>query len=459
MEKPGSTLLVRHAERLVTMDKRHGVVDDGGLFAIDGVIQQVGPSGDLPSQADEIIDARGMVLLPGLVNAHHHLFQALTRCFPAAQNCGLQDWLVALYPVWSGVTREGCASSARIVMAELMLSGCTTVFDHHFVFAGGAGADPIVEAARDLGIRLVIGRGGQTIRGGAAPDALCETEEAILHDCERLLQTCHDSGAFSMCSLVIAPQQLLRIRPEFASRLAEFARAHGLRLHTHLGETPGEADLCQKLHGCRPLELAERLGWSGPDVWYAHGVHFSPEEMLRLRASRTGIAHCPSSNMRLGSGIAPVREFMAAGVPVGLGVDGSASNDSSNMLLEARTALLLQRVRGGANAMTATEALSIATLGGATLIGRQELGRLAPGCAADFIGVDTNRRELAGATGDPVAALVFCAVPSVDLSVINGTVRVRNGEVIGFDWPSQVKAHNRYARELLQRVPALQSSN
>jgi cytosine/adenosine deaminase-related metal-dependent hydrolase len=442
---------VRNAERLVTMDERRSILEDAGLFAADGVIQQVGPTRSLPCEADEIIDARGMVVLPGLVNTHHHLFQGLTRCLPVAQNHDLYKWLLALYPVWAKVTREACAASARLVLAELVLSGCTTVFDHHYLFPRGMSVDPIVEAARELGVRLMIGRGGQTMTGGVAPAELCESEVAILADCERLLGTYHDPRGRSMCRVVIAPQQLLRIEPRFAARLARFAREHSLRLHTHLAETAYEVELCLQLHGCRPLEYAERSEWIGPDVWYAHGVHMEAHEIARLARAGTGVAHCPSSNMRLGSGIAPVRQMCAAGVPVGLAVDGSASNDSSNMLLEARLALLLQRVQGGAGAMKAEDTLAIATRGGARLLGREELGSLSPGQAADFIGVDTRRREFAGAQSDPVAALVFCVVPTVDLSVINGRVRVRDGELLGFDWATAVREHNRQAGELLRR--------
>lgn len=454
MENTGRTLLLRHADRLVTLDERRTVVEDGGLFAVDGVIRQVGRSDGLPREADEVIDARGMVVLPGLVNAHHHLFQGLTRCTPAAQNHGLYDWLAALYPLWAEVTPDACEASARLVLAELMLSGCTTVFDHHYLFHGGLGADPVIHAARELGVRLVIGRGGQTIGRGVAPEKLLEEEDAVLRDCERLLAAYHDPQPFSMCRIVVAPQQLLRIKPEFARQLAAFARRRGLRMHTHLAETAGEIDLCMQLHGCRPLELAERVDWAGPDVWYAHGVHLNAQEIRRISQSGTGVAHCPSSNMRLGSGIAPIRELRAAGVPVGLGVDGSASNDSSNLLLEARMALLLMRVQHGASAISAEEALLLATQGSARLLGRSELGRLAPRCAADFIGLDTHRRELAGAQSDPVAALVLCVVPSVDLSVINGRVRVKGGQILDFDWSSTVRDHNRHANALLERAKA-----
>jgi len=449
-----ASLLVRHVDWLVTMNERRTVLGDAGLFAVDGVIEQVGPTEHLPREADQVIDARGYVVLPGLINTHHHMFQALTRCIPSGQTHDLLGWLGALYPVWARLTPEACAASARLVLAELLVSGCTTVFDHHYVFSNGTSLDPIVEAARELGVRLVIGRGGQTLPGKVAPLELCESEGAILEDCARLLDAYHDPRTFSMSRLVVAPQQLLRLDPRFASRLATFAQDRGLRLHTHLSETAGENALCLELHGCRPLAFAERVGWIGPDVWYAHGVHLNSEEIQRLGQARTGVAHCPSSNMRLGSGIAPVGELIAAGVPVGLGIDGSASNDSSNMLLEARMALLLQRVRGGAGAMDARAALELATRGGARLLGRDELGVLAPGKAADFVGVDTRRRELAGAQADPVAALVLCVVPTVDLSVINGRVRVRHGELLGFDWPAAVREHNDRAGDLLRRAEA-----
>jgi cytosine/adenosine deaminase-related metal-dependent hydrolase len=371
---------------------------------------------------------------------------------PTGQDRELSDWLAALYPVWAEVTNEACRASARLVLAELLISGCTTAFDHHYIFSRGTRVDDIIAAARELGVRFVIGRGGQTLPSDIAPAVLFESEDEVLEDCERLLRLHHHAEPFSMCQVAIAPQQLMRIGPPFAARLAAFARDRGARLHTHLSETVGENELCQKLYGCRPFELARRAGWTGDDVWFAHAVHLSDDEIDELGRTGTGVAHCPSSNMRLGSGIARVRELRAAGVPVGLGVDGSASNDSSHMLLEARMALLLQRVRGGATALSADAALELATRGGARVLGRHELGVLAPGKAADFVGVDTRRRELAGAQCDPIAALVFCVIPGVDLSVINGRPRVRDGQVLGFAWRQAVDEHNERARELIQRA-------
>jgi 8-oxoguanine deaminase len=455
-----ATLLLRRADWLVTMDDDRRVLADAGLFARDGVLEQVGATADLPPTADEVIDARGYVVMPGLVNAHHHLFQALTRCAPPGQNAsqaylGPTNWLQAHYPLWRGLTGQAFYASVRLVLAELLLSGCTTVFDQHYLFPADTRLDVEVQAARELGARLVAGRGGQSIgehNGGVAPRELCEDEAAILADCERLVRAYHDPAPRAMCQLVIAPVQLFRISRGCAADLIALARAHGVRGHTHLCETEGEFPVYQQLYGCRPLDFAEQVGWIGSDVWYAHGIHFNQAEIARLGQAGAGVAHCPTSNMRLATGIAPVRQLRQAGVAVGLGVDGSASNDSSAMLLEARMALLLQRVGGDPAALTAEDALELATRGGAQLLGRPELGSLAPGQAADIVGWDTRRREFAGALADPVAALVLCVVPTVDLSVVNGRVLVRHGDLLGFDWEHAIADLNDAAAGLVERA-------
>jgi cytosine/adenosine deaminase-related metal-dependent hydrolase len=345
------------------------------------------------------------------------------------------------------------------MLAELLLSGCTTAFDHHNGYPSGPALDNVVHAANDLGIRFMLGRGGQAVSqhiAGSVPSTLVETPEQMLADTERRIDMYHDPSPFSMCQIAVAPIQLFGVGPELARRLIDLARKHGVGAHTHLCESIGEFATYQERYGCRPYQFAEDVGWTGPDVWYAHGVHFNEDELGRIGRSGGGIAHCPSSNMRLGSGIAPLPIWRKAGVRFGLAVDGSTSNDSSNMLIEARMAMLLQRARYGADAMTAEQALEMATLGGAQVLGRQELGSLAVGKAADFIGYNTRRRELVGTIGsDPVAALVFCIVPTVDLSVVNGVTRVRSGQLLGFDWEREVDEGNRQSEQTIIRAEAM----
>lgn len=448
-----ATYLVRGADWLVTMDDERRVLSDASLFAEDGIIRLVGKSSELPATADEVFDARGYVVLPGMVNCHHHMFQGLTRCAPGAQGMILQEWLLAHYPLWLGFTADAYYASARLVLAELLLSGCTTAFDHHYLYPAARTLDRAIDAARELGIRFVGGRGCQTIgahNGGITPESLCDTDEEVLEDCERLIRTYHDANPFAMTQVAIAPVQLFRIHRSLAIQLIDLARKHQVRGHVHLCETTGEFGTFLKISGRRPFEYAQDVGWAGSDVWYAHGIHFDDSEIEQIGRLGGGVAHCPSSNMRLGSGVAPIGKLEAAGVAVGLGVDGSASNDCSNMLAEARLAMLLQRVERGASALTGDKTLELATRGGASLLGRSDLGVLAPGKAADFIGFDTRRREFAGALADPVAALVFCLVPNVDLSVIGGKVRVRDGQIVEFDWAQAVALHNQYADDLVR---------
>ena len=448
-----STLLVCDATLVTTFDDSDRRVLNAGIFARDGVIEAIGSHELLPAKADEVIDAHGMVILPGLICTHHHFYQTLTRNLPAGQDAELFPWLVAHYPIWAKLTPEGVRSSTAIALAELMLSGCTTAADHGYLWPNGSRVDDQIAVARAMGVRFHASRGSMSVgrsRGGLPPDDVVEDEAAILRDCERVIAEHHDPARHAMTRVVLAPCSPFSVSPELMRASAELARKHGCSLHTHLCETKDEEQYCLEKFGQRPVAFAESLGWSGPDVWYAHAVHLAPDENERLGASRTGVAHCPTSNMRLGAGIAPLLAQVRAGMHVGLGVDGSASNDGCHMLDEARQAMLLQRVAHGAGAMSAHEALRLGTRGGAEVLGRDDIGWLAPGMAADFIGVRIDTLQTAGgAVHDPLASLVFCRIPQVDLNVIAGRVRVRNGALVDVDLPELIARHNRLARELV----------
>ncbi len=446
------TLLLKHAELLVTMDDDDRRIPDGGLFVRDGVIEQVGPTAELPSEADEVIDASGMIVLPGLVNTHHHLYQTLTRAVPAAQDATLFQWLKTLYPIWANLTPEAVYTSALVGLAELILSGCTTAADHLYIYPNGCRIDDEIRAAQEIGIRFHASRGSMSLgesKGGLPPDRVVEDEDFILKDTQRAIETYHDPEPYAMVRIVVAPCSPFSVTPDLMREAAALARSYGVHLHTHLAETLDEERFCLERFGCRPVEYAEDLGWVGEDVWYAHGVYINDQEIDLLARTGTGVCHCPSSNMRLASGIAPVRAYLDKGVRIGLGVDGSASNDSSHMLAEARMALLLQRVSGNPAGLSAREALWLATRGGAAVLGRDDIGQLAPGKAADFIGFRLDRVDYAGALHDPMAALVFCTPQRVDLSVINGRVVVEEGHLLTVDLGPVVERHNRIAREMV----------
>ncbi|MBL8307410.1 MAG: 8-oxoguanine deaminase [Rubrivivax sp.] len=448
-----TTLLVRDADVLVTMDGQRREIPGGGLFVRDGVIEAVGPTPELPATADEVIDARGTLVMPGLVNTHHHMYQTLTRALPGAQDSELFGWLKALYPVWERLTPEMLHVSTQLAMAELMLSGCTTSSDHLYLFPGACRLDDTLEAAATMGLRFHAARGAMSVgesKGGLPPDSLVESEEAILADTERLIARWHDPGRFAMQRIVVAPCSPFSVSPGLMRDAAMLARRHGVHLHTHLAENDKDIAYTREKFGCTPAEYAEDLGWLGPDVWHAHCVKLDAAGIAAFARTGTGVAHCPGSNMRLGSGIAPVRALRDAGVPVALAVDGSASNDGGHLLAEARRGLLLQRVGFGATAMSAREMLEIATLGGARVLGRDDIGTLAPGMAADFIGWRLDGLATAGALHDPVAALLLCDPPALALNVVAGRARVRDGELTGVDLPSLVHRHNGLAARLRQ---------
>ncbi|MFZ2618156.1 MAG: 8-oxoguanine deaminase [Anaerolineae bacterium] len=446
-----STLLLQHADLLVTMDAQRRQIKDGALFVRDQAIEQVGPTASLPASADTVINARGMIVLPGLVNTHHHLYQSLTRAL--AQDSVLFAWLKTLYPIWARLTPEAVYLGAKLGLAELMLSGCTTSSDHHYLWPHGSRIDDEIEAAGELGIRFHASRGSMSLgesQGGLPPDSVVEDEGAILADCRRAIETFHQRERFGMVRIVVAPCSPFSVTPDLMRESAALARSYGVRLHTHLAETKDEEEFCLARFGRRPVAYAEDLGWTGRDVWHAHCVHLSEAEIDLFVRTGTGAAHCPSSNMRLGSGIAPIRRLLDRGASVGLGVDGSASNDGAHLLGEARQAMLLQRVLGNPAALTAQEALELATLGGAAVLGRDDIGALAPGMAADFIGLNLNRLAYSGALHDPLAAVLFCAPQPVDLSVINGRVRVQEGQIVGLDAADLVARHSAASRRLVR---------
>jgi len=447
------TLLVKNADVLVTMDEHRREIRGGGLFARDGRLVAVGPSQELPDAADEVLDLRGHIVIPGLVNTHHHMFQSLTRAVPGAQDAGLFQWLQCLYPLWARLTPEMLRISSLTAMAELMLSGCTTSSDHLYLFPNGCRLEDTLEAAERIGLRFHASRGSMSVgqsQGGLPPDSLVEKEDAILRDTQRVIAAYHDPTPGSMRRIVVAPCSPFSVSPDLMRESAALARSCGVSLHTHLAENGDDVAYSREKFGQTPAEYAEGLSWLGPDVWHAHCVQLDGPGITRFAQTGTGVAHCPSSNMRLASGIAPIGRMRAQGVAVGLGVDGSASNDSAHLLGEARQALLLQRVGFGAGAMTARQVLELATRGGARVLNRDDIGALAPGLAADFAAFDLRQVSFAGAGHDPVAALVLCAPAAAAWSAINGRVVVREGQLATVDLPVVIERHNRLSLELLR---------
>jgi 8-oxoguanine deaminase len=458
-----ATLLLKHAQLLVTMDASRREIADGGLFARDGWIEQVGPTVALPDKADAVLNLAGHVVIPGLINTHHHLYQTLTRAVPSAQDADLFHWLKTLYPIWGRMTSEDIRLSTQLGLAELALSGCTTASDHLYIFPNDCRLDDEIEAARQVGVRLHASRGSMSLGesdGGLPPDSVVESHQAILDDTQRVIELYHDPEPGATCRVVVAPCSPFSVTPELMRQSAALARSYAVHLHTHLAETLDEEKFCLEQFGQRPLAYAESLDWQGPDVWFAHCVHINPQEVGRMAASGSGVAHCPSSNMRLASGIAPVRRFVGAGVRLGLGVDGSASNDSSHMLAEARQAMLLSRV-GSAVApeidgeqpmMSARQALELATRGGASVLGREDIGALEVGRCADFAAINLNRLDYAGALHDPLAALLFCTPAGVALTYVHGRPVVEGGRLTALDQEQLVEKHNRASLRLVNGV-------
>jgi cytosine/adenosine deaminase-related metal-dependent hydrolase len=447
------TVLIRNADLLATFDAARREIHNGGMFIRDNIIEQVGSSAELPAHADAVYDLTDHVVLPGLINTHHHMYQSLTRAVPAAQDAELFGWLKTLYPIWERLTPEMIRVSTMTAMAELILSGCTTTSDHLYVFPNGCRLDDSIEAANEIGMRFHACRGSMSVgesQGGLPPDSLVEKESDILADTRRLIETYHDSSPHAMLRIGVAPCSPFSVSQQLMRDSAVLARDYGVGLHTHLAENTNDIAYSREHFGMTPAEYVEDLGWVGNDVWHAHCVQLDQPGIKLFGRTGTGVAHCPCSNMRLASGIAPVRQMLDQGVKVALGVDGCASNDGGHMLGEARQALLLQRVGCGPSALSARQALELATVGGAAVLGRDDIGSLEPGKAADFIAYDLGQIEFAGARHDALAALLFCAPTTVAYSFINGRLVAENGHLRSTDTAAVVKRHNALAASLLR---------
>lgn len=468
-----ATVLVQNASMLVTMDDERREIPGGGLFIRDNLIEAVGPTDELPDDADTVLDMSGQIVLPGFVNTHHHLDQTLTRALPVAQELNLFPWLKAHYRIWARRTPEATRTSTLVGLAELALSGCTTVFDHSYVWKSGSRVDDEIAAAQEIGVRFHASRGSMSLgesKGGLPPDECTEDEDDILVDSARVIEQYHDMSRGSMLRIVLAPCSPFSVTADLLRNSAELARQHeGVGLHTHLCETLDEERYTLETHKLRPVDWMETVGWLGDDVWYAHAIHVNDAEIVKFAETGTGAAHCPCSNMRLASGIAPVKAYRDAGVKVGLGVDGSASNDASHMLLEVRQAMLLARLKIGLlppegprtvlstsdplrrdEWVTARDVLEIGTRGGAEVLGRDDVGYLAPGMCADFFSIDLNTLAYAGGLHDPVAAVVFCAPQQAHTTVINGKVVVQEGQITTVDMGPVIEEHNRHARAMAE---------
>lgn len=475
MNAPLKTLLIRNAACVATFDDAHTELRDASVLVRGHRIEAIGPAAELPQQADEVINARGHLVMPGLVNTHHHMYQSLTRALPATQNAELFGWLRGLYPVWAGLTPEMVQVSTQVAMAELLLAGCTTSSDHLYIYPNGVRLEDSIEAAQQIGMRFVATRGAMSLgrsQGGLPPDSVVEREDAILADAERLIARWHDRSHGAMVNVAVAPCSPFSVSRDLMREAAALARHHKVRLHTHLAENDHDIAFTREQFNCTPAEYAQELGWLGDDVWHAHCVKLDAPGIGLFARTRTGVAHCPCSNMRLASGLAPVRQMLDAGVPVGLGVDGSASNDGAHMVAEARQALLLARLRRALDApttgpdgqprygcddgpaeMTARDALGIATRGGAQVLGRSDIGHLAPGMCADLALFDLRTLGMAGgAVHDPVASLLLCASPNAAYTVVNGRVVVREGRLATLEIEPLIERHNRLAIKLANGV-------
>ena len=466
-----TTLLIHNAHTIATLNDAGDELRNASIFVRDNCIEAIGPANSLPQTADKVIDAQHHVVIPGMVNTHHHMCQSLTRAIPAVQNAELFSWLTGLYPIWAGLQPEMIYASTQTAMAELLLSGCTTSSDHLYIYPNGVKLDDCIAAAQEIGMRFVATRGSMSVgqsKGGLPPDRVVEQEDAILKDTQRLIERYHDASHGAMTQVAVAPCSPFSVSQDLMRLSAEMARHYGVRLHTHLAENDHDIAYSLEKFNRTPTQYAEDLGWLGDDVWHAHCVKLDDEGISLFAATRTGIAHCPCSNMRLASGIAPIRKMIEAGVPVGLGVDGSASNDAAHMVNEARQAMLLARLRKSlegpqVNAdgktifgcdtapmeMTARDALRLATRGGAEVLGRKDIGQLTVGYCADMALFDLRSLSFAGgAVHDAIGSLMLCASAPASYTVVNGQVVVSEGQLTRVELGRVIERHNHFAVQL-----------
>jgi 8-oxoguanine deaminase len=448
------TMLLKKARLIASFDDRMTRFEDADLYIEGHCIKEIGIH--LDKTADLVINASSMIAIPGLINTHHHFYQTLTRAIREVQDAKLFDWLVFLYEIWRQLTPEAVYWSALGALGELLLTGCTTTTDHLYLFPRIQNPNLIdeeIRAAREIGIRFHPTRGSMSLgrsRGGLPPDDVVQDEETILLDSERLIHSYHDPSPFSMCRIALAPCSPFSVTPGLMKQTAALARKHKVLLHTHLAETRDEDDYCQNKLGLRPLDYMKELDWIGNDVWFAHCVYLNENEIKVMAETQTGVAHCPSSNMRLGSGAAPIPEMIKAGVPVGLAVDGSASNDTSDMLGEVRQCMLLHRLARGVGAMSSLQALKLATRGGASVFRRQDIGSLEPGKAADIALFDLDRLDLAGSLHDPLAALVFCGISHrAHTVIVNGELAVQDGRLLRVDENEIARQMNSHSKRMV----------
>ncbi|MEA3507178.1 MAG: 8-oxoguanine deaminase, partial [Elusimicrobiota bacterium] len=432
-----STILIKDAAVIATFDSENRIYKNKSVLIKDNKIADIG---EITETADKVIDGRGKVVIPGMINTHHHLYQTLTRNLKEVQDAKLFDWLKYLYNVWKYINYEAVNVSAKVGMGELLLTGCTTTSDHLYLYPEHQEnnlIDAEIKAAQQMGIRFHPARGSMSLgesEGGLPPDSVIQSDSDILKESERVIEQYHDGSDFSMCQIVLAPCSPFSVTEKLMKETAELARDKEVYMHTHLAETKDEEDFCLEQTGMRPLAYMEKVGWLGKDVWFAHCVHLDDGEIKKLAETQSGVAHCPASNLRLGSGIAPIRKMLDAGVNVSVAVDGSASNDSSDMLGEARLAMLVARYRSGADSMSAYDVLKMATVGGANVLGRKKIGRLEKGNAADLALFNINRIDFAGSGSDYLGALVFAGASHIaDTVIVNGKIRVKDSSLVGVD--------------------------
>jgi cytosine/adenosine deaminase-related metal-dependent hydrolase len=466
-----TTLLIHNAHTIATLNDAGDELSNASIYVRNNCIEAIGPAHALPSTADRVIDAEHHVVIPGMVNTHHHMSQSLTRAIPGVQNAELFSWLRGLYPIWAGLQPDMIYASTQTAMAELLLSGCTTSSDHLYIYPNGVKLDDCIHAAREIGMRFVATRGSMSVgqsKGGLPPDRVVEQEDAILKDTQRLITQFHDASHGAMTQVAVAPCSPFSVSQDLMRLSAEMARHYGVRLHTHLAENDHDIAYSLEKFNRTPTQYAEDLGWLGDDVWHAHCVKLDDEGISLFAATRTGIAHCPCSNMRLASGIAPIRKMIEAGVPVGLGVDGSASNDAAHMVNEARQAMLLARLRKSLESpqvtaqgqtvfgcdtapmeMTARDALRLATRGGAEVLGRKDIGQLSVGYCADMAMFDLRSLSFAGgAVHDAIGSLMLCASAPASYTIVNGRVVVSEGQLATLDLGRVIERHNQFAKQL-----------